>query len=183
MTIENTEIQLTATDEFAIQTTTNELIRKAAAKNGMTFEDVPVEAREDAYRFAKAAFQEEKLVKANPLWEQLQAERAAHKLTQTQLDAVKFGRVNVGNDGQPAITEQIARARLGEAAWMGMTNEGRLQAIGVNPASVTANTKQECQELFGRKSSSAHASNYMKLNGKRYRELREIARVMHWDAE
>lgn len=179
MTIENTETQLTAADEFAIQTTTNELIRKAASKNGMRFEDVPVEAREDALRYATNAFREEQAVKANPLYAQLQAEREAHKLTQAQLQAVKQTRVTAANNVTPVADVARVRGLMGERDWHALTDNGRLQSCGIDPASVTAVERQQCKELFGRGCDSHHANDTFKADAGRYRHLKNIAIILN----
>jgi hypothetical protein len=179
MTIENTESQLTAADEFAIQTTTNDLIRKAAAKSGMRFEDVPVEAREDALRYTKAAFAEEQAVKANPLYAQLQAEREAHRLTKMQMDAVKQTRIGAPSNAKGGPDPNVVRAQLGENNWRALTDNGRLQACGINPATVSPVEILEAKKVFGRGMDSHYSSNLSKQDWGRYQHLKRIAVVLN----
>src|SRR5579859_6268256 len=86
---QNTPVAITAADEIAIKTAADTLIRAAAAKNGWTYEQVPIEARTDALNYARNSYIEEQARKANPVYAQLQAEREAHKLTQMQLDSLR----------------------------------------------------------------------------------------------
>jgi hypothetical protein len=145
----------------------------------MTFEQVPQEAKDDAYRYAKAALEEKQAEAANPVYAQLQAEREAHRLTQMQLEAVKQTRVNVANDTRPALDPAIIRARMGERDWFALTDSGRLQSIGVDPASVTGVEKQQIKELFGRGCDSHYANDFFKQNAGRYRLLKNIAVVLN----
>jgi len=173
MTIENQ-----STIDPAIKIAADQLIRQAAQKSGIRLEDVPAEAREDAYRYAKAAYEEDQALKANPVYAQLEAERAAHKLTQAQLAAVKQTRVTVGNNVQPAANVEVVRARMGERDWYALTDNGRLQACGINPATVTPVEIQECKRLFGRGVDSAYSCNFFKQDAGRYRTLKNIAIIL-----
>jgi hypothetical protein len=79
MTVEN--VLDPTINETEIKIAADNLIRASAAKNGMTFEQVPEEAKRDAYNYAKAALEEKQAEAANPVYAQLQAEREAHRLT------------------------------------------------------------------------------------------------------
>src|SRR5260370_35487355 len=78
---------LTSQEESEIKTAADPMIRTAAQRANMTFEDVPQYAKDDAYRTAKSAFEEKKAQESNPLWKELQAEREAHALTKRNLEA------------------------------------------------------------------------------------------------
>jgi hypothetical protein len=178
MNIENQSTIDTTAQDAAIKVAADNLIRAAAVKNGMTLEQVPQEAKEDAYRFAKAAYEEDQARAANPVYAQLQAEREAHRLTQMQLQAVKQTRVTVGNNVQPVANVAVVRAQMGERDWYALTDNGRLQACGINPATVTTVEIQECKRLFGRGIDSAYSSNFFKQDAGRYRTLKNIAIVL-----
>jgi hypothetical protein len=86
---------LTPAEEVEIKTAADALIRQAAAKGGITVDQVPEAAQRDAFRFAKSAFEEKKAQESNPLWKELQAEREAHALTRKTLEATQQVRPNV----------------------------------------------------------------------------------------
>ena len=165
-------------NEAAIKQAADQLIREAAAKHGMTFEQVPEEAKQDAYNFAKASVEAQQAEAANPVYAQLQAEREAHRLTQLQLDAVKQTRVSVGNNVPSGPNPEIVRAQLGEGNWRALTDNGRLQACGINPATVTTLDLQEAQRVFGRKMDSHYSANLSKQDWTRYKHLKNIAIIM-----
>jgi len=165
-------------NEVAIKQAADQLIRVAAEKNGMTIEQVPQEAREDAYRFAKAAYEEDQALKSNPVYAQLQAEREAHRLTKMTLEAVKQTRPTVGSNAQPSANVEVVRAQMGERDWHALTDNGRLQACGINPATVTQVEIQESKRLFGKGIDSAYSSNFFKQDSGRYRHLKSIAIVL-----
>ena len=179
MSIENVVTSsLAVNNEVAIKQAADEMIRQAAAKIGKGFEDVPQEAREDAYRYARATLEEEQALKANPVYAQLQAEREAHRLTQMQLAAVSQTRISVGNNVKSGPNPDIVRAQLGEQNWQTLTDNGRLQACGIDPAKVTPLEIQECQKVFGRKMDSHYSSNLSKQDWARYQHLKRIAIVL-----
>ena len=165
-------------NEAAIKTAADNLIRQAAAKNGLTFEQVPQEAKDDAYRFAKAAFDEDQAIKSNPVYAQLQAEREAHKLTQMELQAVRQSRAPVGNDTHPAIDPHVKRMQMGENQWHALTDNGRLGSCGIDPATVTDVERLEAKKLFGRQMDSHYSSNFFKQSPGRYRHLKAIAIIL-----
>jgi hypothetical protein len=179
MTIENQSTIDTTAQDTAIKIAADNLIRAAAVKNGMTLEQVPQEAREDAYRFAKAAYEEDQALKSNPVYASLQAEREAHKLTRLQLEAVKQTRPTLGTNAQPSsLNPEVVRAQMGEGEWRALTDNGRLQACGINPTTVTPVEIQECKKIFGRGMDSHYSSNAFKQDSARYRHLKNIAIVL-----
>ena len=74
----NAPVAITEADEVAIRAAANRLIAAAAQKGGYSIDRIPEEARQDALNFARNAYVEAQALKSNPLWEQLEAERAAH---------------------------------------------------------------------------------------------------------
>jgi hypothetical protein len=183
MTIENTESQLTAADEFAIQTATNELIQKAATRNNMRFEDVPVEAREDALRFARNAFAEKKAIEANPVYGQLQAEREAHRLTQMRLEAVSQSKINPTSNVKVGPDPIVVRAQMGEGPYRALTDDGRLRACGINPANVTQLDRSEAKRAFGKGTDTHFASNLSKQDWARYKYLKSLAIIENYQGQ
>lgn len=163
----------------AIDAETTRIINATCEKHQIHPSQLPEGAADDARRAARDMILREEARKANPLYSELEQEREKGRLLQLQLDAVKQSRVNVGNDRRPAVTVAVARAKLGELEWVHrMTDAQRLQAIGVNPVEVTAETKQTILEIFGPHSDHRRASDLMKADSFRYRTLKEIGRAL-----
>ncbi|HEX4320707.1 MAG TPA: hypothetical protein VHZ52_07385 [Acidobacteriaceae bacterium] len=110
---------------------------------------------------------------------ELRAEREKLRIVEMQVAALKISHP-IQNNAQPAISVDVARGRLGLDAWKALTDAGRLQAIGVDPNTVTDATKAEVMELFGPKSDSAKAHDAFKSNAGRYRHLKNIGICAGW---
>lgn len=177
MTIEH-ENTPAAISESSIQDAANQLIRAAAHKSGMSFEEVPQQAKDDAYAYAKASIEAEQALKSNPLYTQLQAEREAHKLTQMQLEASRQTRIAPNNDVKPVADVARVRGLMGETSWFALTDNGRLAACGIPPATVTPLEIEECKKLFGRGCDSHYASNAFKQDAGLYRHRKNIAIIL-----
>jgi hypothetical protein len=178
MTIENANTPA-AIEEAAIRQAADQIIRTSAAKHGMTFEQVPQDAKDDAYRYAAAAYAEDQAQKVNPVYAQLQAEREAHRITQMTLDAVKQTRPAVGTNGSPSsLNPDIVRAQMGEGEWRALTDNGRLQVCGINPATVTQVEILEAKKVFGRGTDTHYAANLAKQDWTRYKHLKNLAIVL-----
>ena len=168
-----------AIEESAIKQAADALIRQAAAKNGMTVEQVPEQAKQDAYNYARNAYVEEQALKSNPLWAQLEAERAAHAQTKKTLEATQQVRpqpVNGSRDTGPDPV--VVRAQMGEGNWRALTDNGRLQACNLDPNSVTQVDLTEAKRCFGRGTDTHYASNLSKQDWGRYKRLKRIAIVL-----
>jgi hypothetical protein len=178
MTIETIDPTVT---NAAIDAETNRLINSTLQKHGLTLEQLNQQcpgAAEDARRTAREFVEREQEIAANPVYQQLQAEREAHKLTKMQLEAMKQTRVAVGNDVQPVADVAVVRARLGERDWYALTDNGRLQSCGIDPNKVTPLVREECKKLFGRGADSHYANDFYKSNAGQYRNLKNIAIVL-----
>ena len=67
---------------------------------------------------------------------------------------------------------------MGERDWFALTDNGRLQACGIAPNSVTEVEIQEAKKLFSSGSDSSYASNAFKQDAGRYRLLKNIAVIL-----
>jgi hypothetical protein len=170
-------------DEVAIKASANQLIASAAAKIGLRFEDVPIEAREDALNYARNTYAEEQARKSNPMFAENELLRQKLEIAEAQLFASKNARTSAASatsdNAQPAVSVDLARAKLGEYQWNHvLTPNTRLQSIGVQPSEVTPAVRLEIEEVFGSKSTSARASEMFRADPARYRRLREIGRCL-----
>jgi hypothetical protein len=165
--------------ENEIRTLAESKISQVCNEHGVTRDDLKQEVITDAYKWSKEKLEADKQRAADPYYQENLRLREELRIARMQTEAIKAGRVNVGNDTRPAIDVNTARARLGEFEWnVKLTDAGRLQAIGVDPSTVTAATRAEILELFGPKASSARACDLMKANAGRYRQLKEIGRAL-----
>ena len=175
---------ISATDEVAIQAAANQIIVATAAKKGLRFEDVPIEARQDALNYARNAFEEKKAQESNPLWKELQAEREAHALTRKTLEVTQQVRPNVVSNSKDNLPDpNVIRARMQEGPWRALTNDGRLIACGLDPASITAADIAEAKRVFGKNPDTAHAVDLSKRDFARYKRLKNLAIVSGYQGQ
>lgn len=176
---QNSPATLTESDEVAIRAEANRLIADAAQKGGYTVDQIPQQARNDAYSYARNAYVEERAKKANPLYAQLEAEREAHKRTKLELSAARETRIAPHNDVKPVADVARVRGLMGERDWHALTDAGRLASCGIPPATVTPVEIQEAKSLFGRGADSHFANDYFKRDAGRYRHLKNIAIILN----
>jgi hypothetical protein len=86
---------------------------------------------------------------------------------------------NPQNAGRSGPDPVVVRAQLGEGNWRALTDNGRLQACGINPVEVTPLDLQEAQKVFGRKMDSHYSSNLAKQDWTRYQHLKKIAVILN----
>jgi hypothetical protein len=165
-----------AIEESAIKTAADTMIRAAAHKSGMTFEEVPEQAKQDAYNHVKASMEAEQAEKSNPMYIQLQAERTARRQAEATLAAVTQSRTNLNTSAvRTGPDPNVVRAQLGEDQWHMLTDNGRLQACDINPATVTPLDLSEAKKAFGRGPDTHFASNLSKQDWGRYKYLKNLS--------
>jgi hypothetical protein len=167
-----------AVTNAAIDAETSRIIAASCARHNIQPSQLPPGAADDARRAAREFVELQQDMEANPVYKMLEAERAAHKLTQMQLNAAKQVRPTMGSNTPPVANVEITRARMGEREWFALTNDGRLQSCGIDPATVTPLVREECAKLFGRKMDSAYSSNFFKQDGGRYHFLKNVAIIL-----
>ena len=176
MTIEaNTPIAITDAD---VDRETNRLIAAPCAKHNIHVSELPPGTVESTRQSAREMLEADAAQKANPVYQQLIAEREAHKLTQMQLQAVSQTRIAPNNDVKPVADVARVRGLMGESSWHALTDNGRLAACGIPPATVTPLEIQEAKNLFGTGSDSHYANNAFKQDAGRYRLLKNIAIIL-----
>jgi hypothetical protein len=168
--------------EKAIDSEANRIISATLQKHNMTLDQLNQQcpgAVEDARNTAKQMIERDTARKENPMYAELEQEREKSRLLQAQVNALKTSRTNTANDRRPAITAEQARAQVGELEWNHrMTDAQRLQVLGVEPSTVDAATRQQIMAVFGPKSDHRRASDLMKADAFRYRQLKEIGRAL-----
>lgn len=161
-------------NEVAIKAAADNIIRAAAAKNGMRFEDVPVEAREDAYRFAKASLEDEAKKQSDPYYRMYQEEKAAHDLTKNQLGAMSQSRNAAATTSRAPIQAEVARGQAGNQ-WYSYTDAQKAQSVGWNEPI----DRDELFRLFAVGADTHTVVDYQRSNGPRYARLREVAKALN----
>lgn len=177
MYTENTVPQTTPeANEVAIKAAADNVIRAAAAKAGMRFEDVPVEAREDALRFARASFEENAKKQADPYYRMYCEEKAAHDLTKNQLGAVSQSRNAAATSAshKAPIQMEVARGQAGNQ-WYAFTDAQKAQSVGWNEPI----DRDELERLFAVGADTHTVVDYSRSNPARYARLRELAKALN----
>ena len=174
---------ITAADEVSIKAAAENIIRAAAAKNGLTVDQIPQEAKDDALNYARNAYAEQQARKSNPMFAENELLRQKLQTAEAQLFASKNARTSADSatsaNTQTVGSVEMSRAKLGEYQWNHvLTPNTRLQAIGVPPSEVTPAVRAEIEEVFGPKTTSARASEMFRADPARYRRLREIGRCL-----
>lgn len=173
MTIENQTPTIPASDESIIRVAADNIIRQAAAKNGLTIDQIPQEAREDALRFARASFEENAKKEKDPYYRMYQEEKAAHDLTKNQLGAMSQSRNAAATSHRAPIQMEVARGQAGNA-WYSLTDQQKAQSIGwTEPID-----RDELFRLFGVGADTHTVVDYSRSNGPRYARLRELAKAL-----
>jgi hypothetical protein len=158
-------------------------------KHRVSREELRPEVISAAYSDARIKIEQEKALAADPSYVALQGEREKNRLLQLQVEALSAVKPyntesTVGTKtGQRVVSSSttpgdLARLRMGEAAWWGMTEAGRLASSGVAPSEVTPAVRQEISELFGKRANSSRASDLAKTSPERYKFLRNVARTL-----
>jgi hypothetical protein len=160
--------------ERAIRTAADKLIQAAAVKHGLSIDEIPPSARDEAYAYARQTVESDQRNQNNEyylLWEQQKQENA---LLKTQLGAVRDNKA-AAVDNRVVPTLEMTRDRMGRSTWAQLNTNQRIAAIGVQPDSVD---RPQLAKLFGRNADHVYASDLMKTSPYRYRQLREVAKIL-----
>ena len=167
--------------EAKINSRVDSLITAALKKSGLTREQLPQSAVNDAQRTATAQVEREVAEQENPYFREAQELREKNRLLEMQLSASRDSRPASpqGPGTNVNLTIDRAVAKVGLVNWRVMTDAQRLACVGVNPNEVDAATKTEICALFGSQSDSARAADLMKVDRAKYQRLKLIGRVLN----
>jgi hypothetical protein len=159
------------------------LIAVACQKHNLTPAQLPPGVADNARQSARESLTLEAARRSNPMYGENELLRQKLSNIEAQLLASKTATATMASatsgTTQPVGSVEVARAKLGEYQWNHvLTPDTRLQAIGVAPDSVTPAVRQEIEEVFGRNSTSARATEMFRADPARYRRLREIGRCL-----
>jgi len=157
--------------ERAIRDAADKIINNTLSKHGITRDQLPPGAVEDAHRAAKEMID----AKANDPYAQMyEQQKQENEALRTQLAALRDNR-SVSTEAKSykhPVSEERARRLAGDGQWYMYTTAQKLQAIGVPDA-----TEDQCRKLFGARANGPAALDFSKANPKRYAALREAAKV------
>ncbi|MGA8742978.1 MAG: hypothetical protein WB561_17460 [Terracidiphilus sp.] len=164
----------TTATETAIQEAANKLIKAAAEKNGLTFEQVPQAAKDDAYRFARESIESEAVLANNPSHQLYLQAKQENALLKAQLGAVRENRTAKA-DNRTVDTMERVRDTMGRATWFQLSRDQKVASLGVEPSSVDM---VQLRTLFGKHTDTALAVDFAKTSPYRYKQLREVAKAL-----
>jgi hypothetical protein len=167
-----------AITEEAIEREAARLIASSAAKNNISVDAIPEDAKQQAREYAKANLQREAARLAadesSPYRKMYSEAQKRAELAEAQLAAVRGTRVQ-SNEHVIVETAERARARAGEVGWSRMTVEQRLASIGVDHRTVD---KVELSQLFGPTSDHKRATDMHRTDQRKYKTLKETAKIL-----
>jgi hypothetical protein len=175
MSTESTAVSA-VTDE-AIEREAARLIASSAAKNGISIDAIPEDAKQQAREYARANLEREaaRLVtdESSPYRKMYSESAERVRQLEAQLSATQESRVR--NDEHVIVTTADAVQRRDPLAWHKMTIQQRLASVGVDPATVD---KAEVARFFGKDSDHKAASDLHRSNQRRYKLMKESARIL-----
>jgi predicted small metal-binding protein len=150
------------------------LIAAAAAKHGLATSEIPQDVKDRAHAEARVLLESRAKHVTDPYVEMYAQAMRRAEVAEAQVAALR------NQHGRPEAhiivdTVEKVRARVGELGWAKMSKEQRLASIGVAPASVNP---AELQSLFGRASDHKKASDLMRADQRKYKILKEAAKVL-----
>jgi len=167
-------IDTNAENDRAIREAADKLIAAAAAKNGITIDQIPQSAKDDAYRFSRESVESNARNQSNEYYHLYEAQKKENAALQAQLGAVRENRAAKADTRTVDTMEQV-RSRLGHAAWFQLSEAQKLNALGLD------NTvdREQLRRLFGRNTDTAYAVDFMKTNPYRYKQLRQASLALN----
>jgi hypothetical protein len=163
------------TDE-AIEREAARLIASSAAKNNVSIDAIPEDAKQQAREYARANLEREaaRLAadEANPYHRMYLESQEKLKTTEAQLAATRDSRVR--NDEHVIVTTADAVQRRDPLAWHKMSIPQRLASVGADPNV----DKVEVARFFGRDSDHKAAADLHRSDQRRYKVMKESARIL-----
>ena len=161
----------TAVTDAAIDAETNRIVAANLAKHNKTIDQLPPGAMEDARRTAREMVESDQRNQNNEYFHLYNQQKAEAEALKTQLGAVRENRTARADTRTVDTMEQV-RERVGRANWFQLSEAGKLTALGLDPATID---KAQLRTLFGKHTDTAAAVDFSKVNGYRYKQLRQAA--------
>jgi hypothetical protein len=175
-----------AVDSAKVREIAEKSLQFTASRHNATRDQLRQEVIDAAYREASEKVVHERELAEDPGYQALLQERQKVRQLEVQLEALKQVqpvRNESGNAGHARSSKlpdsEMVRARMGEASWWSLTQEGRLLACGIAPDEITAAVREQASEVFGRKANSQRANDLYRSQPDKYRRLKTIASVLN----
>jgi hypothetical protein len=169
------EASTPAVTEAAVNQATDKLIQAACLKHGITQDQLPAGAVEDARRTAREMVEADTRKQSNEYYHLYNQEKQAREAAEAQLTAVRENRT-ARADTRTVDTMEMVRERVGRTTWFQLTEAQKLTALGLDPASVD---KVQLRTLFGKNTDTAAAVDYARAQPFRYKQLRQAALALN----
>jgi len=186
MTLENSSSAVTFTSEetsAAVEKETQRILASNAERHGKRVSDFTLAQVEDARTAARQTVERQQALESNPLYASLEATRQKNAELEAQLAAVRAGQQTrsqqdaFSRESSGRITDAArTQARLGNE-WYLMTQAQKFAAVGIDPQTVTPETKEHARRIFGRGADTAAAVDLSRANPGRYKQLKEVAQI------
>jgi len=168
-------------DQNAIKQVAERSIQRTMDSHGITDRSqLKDEAIQSAYKHAEETLRAEAEREADPGYQQRKALEEENRLLRMQNEALRNSRPASGtSSGSTVADADIMAQKLGPAVWNHkLDGNGRLQAIGIDPAINTAGFRAEVKEYFGPGSSSMKAAELARVNLARYKLLKNAGKCL-----
>ena len=159
--------------EAALLAETERLIRVAAERNNLPVDVVREQYSQAAREQALKSFEQADSDTSNVYRRLYGDSQDRIRQLEAQLSATQQSRVR--SDDRVIVTTAESVQKRDPLAWFKMTPEQRLSSIGVDHTTID---KKELESLFGKKSDHKKASDLMRVDQRRYKTLREAAKVL-----
>lgn len=164
-----------AETDRAIREAADKLIQASCQKHGISPDQLPPDAIEDARRTAKEMIESDQRKQSNEYYHLYEQQRAENEALKAQLGAVRENKT-ARTDTRRVDSMEMVRDRMGRAQWFQLSEAQKLTSLGLDPQTVD---KQQLRSLFGAKSDGSYAVDFQKTNPFRYRQLREAALALN----
>jgi hypothetical protein len=168
---EATEVSYTP-EELRAEST--RIVTLTAKKHGLTPEDLSPELLQASVDLARRNLQTSNGSPYQTMYKTVQAENAALRAQLEEVKSQGVARATQSDRDTKVPTLDGLRAKIGDTQLHLLTADGKVRALGIDPASVN---HELAQDIFGADPNTQVASDLMKSNPRLYRQLREISLI------
>jgi hypothetical protein len=173
MQVENSNTEVVTISDPEVEVEANRLIATSAARNGVSIDAIPEEAKQQAREHARATLEKAAKDEGQSHYRRMYLESQERlKTAEAQLSATRESRVR--SDDNIIVTTAESVQRRDPLAWHKMSIPQRLASVGADPNVDRA----EVARFFGKNSDHKSASDLMRVDQRRYKVMREVARIL-----
>ena len=148
------------------------IVTLTAKKHGLSPDDLSPELLEESVKLAKRNLQNSHGTPYQTMYNTVQAENAALRAQLEEVKSQGVARATQNDRDTKVPTLDGLRAKIGDTQLHLLTADGKLRALGIDPASVNHELAKQC---FGANPNTQVASDLFKSNPKLYRQLRQVS--------